>query len=188
MTEPASNKPRTWRPMAAWSVAVVAALGLLFVAAITYAKYREVDRVLGRTFRKHFSPSMAKEAPLKTSEAVALLGGPKQAAGKLGWYLRLPYHVKDVDELGMDIVYMKKCTATILLAFCGPAGERQLVLVLQSNNLPMRMSALQAFRQLQEVSPDGLSALQDALNDKSEEVRTLAAEALKKIRGEETGK
>jgi hypothetical protein len=212
VSEPVSSPPlRTWRPMAAWTAAILLALGLAWFVGAVVVPVWQVRRVL---------PNFPG-APDATWDDVVYkgymyapqLGPPESAAHKLSTYIRAPNFVAPRKNLAMH-----------LLRFCREDGRRRIELFRKDSNPELRVLALQALRMFKDVDATvvGMENLSDpapavrieavgllksslwnrkaddatpaavidvlasvAQRDPDPNVRSAAAEARKKIRGEE---
>ena len=178
-TEPASKPPRTWRPMAAWTAGILLVLGLCWLSAQAL-RVRRTSQVVAEVYSATFTGTrrfqeLAVDAAIKTS--VQKMGGPESAVREISLYLRLPAKFAGRKE-----------TAVLLLRGCGPAAEGQLKQILASPEAGLRQEAVHSLSMLDIDSDRKLSALTGLLEDRDSEVRAAAAEALKKIRGEEPKK
>jgi hypothetical protein len=134
VSEPASPPLGTWRPMAAWTAAIVLALGLAwFVGAVVVPVWQV------RSVVRAYEPSAPKpySAP---AHYVVELGGPKLAAHKLGLYLKLP------DSVASD----KPC-AIWLLSFCDKPGVVKLKELLPDRDAAVRMAAERALTDIRDI-------------------------------------
>ena len=143
-TEQASKPLRTWRPMAAWTAAILLALGLIwFVAAAVVPVWQVRSRLNGLGHFEWKSEQIEDAAYNHQGlSLVAEVGGQRRCA----WALRV------YVSLMPENLAPRKYEAVRCAAFCGEPG-RALLESLQGS-----------------ADPD---------------VRQAAAEALKKIRGEE---
>jgi len=208
VTEHPAPPLRTWRPMAAWTGAILLALGLAWfggAVVVTQVQVRAALKVFcGRNY----------------SEAIGRLGGPAQAATKLSQYLGFP------GALAPD-----KNDALLLLALCDEPGSVAMVEVLRNRDPILRREAciylvaiLDVNARLPKIASDpriavpaltcaltdsdaqvrssaafalgthgakaraAIPALEQALRDENEEARKAAAKALKQIRDKEPPK
>ena len=167
MTEPADPPApplRTWRPMAAWTAAILLALGLIwFVAAVVVPVWQVRQAVLKTRKNEYLDPALG----LKLVED---LGGPAKAAPKLVLYIRMPKSIAPQCE-----------TAAMLLGSCGKAGALQAVELLSSPNLRGRISDACVLDAIWRMGPDGdvaVPAIVPLLQDPSSFIRFKAAAAL----------
>jgi hypothetical protein len=109
------------------------------------------------------------------TEMVERLGGPRAAANKLVLYSRLP------DRLAPN-----RIGAMWLMGWCGSEAVPRLLELLKSENLWMRKVAANVLGNTGDQR--AVEPLIAALRDQDDTVRRCAAEALKKLRGEEAGK
>ena len=214
MTEPTerATKPlRTWRPMAAWTAGILLALGLAwFVGAVVvpYAQVRSAIRDLLEHADTYEDDHSAHE---HHTEVVQSLGGPEAALRKVRFYLRLPRPLAPHPEEAAGI--LGDCgPAGFLAAFdllddedravqerAGLAllgmmefddwGMEQLSKSLKHGNPAVRRRAA---RGLGIVGTSGSvlrakaeAMLEPVTGDPDSSVRSAAAEALKKTKGEE---
>jgi hypothetical protein len=203
VTEPAAQLPkplRTWRPMAAWTAAILLALGLAwFVAAVVVPAWRVRAEVL---------PVMVQAADMREEPGdyvIQSLGGGSDAARKLGAYLRLP-----------ALLARHRRLASAILGQCGHYACSELARCSEDQDCDVRREAIEALGRLRsaqavvplirglgdnderiraiaasalgDIGPEAsaaIPALNKCLSEWKEPTRTVAAEALKKIRGEE---
>ncbi len=160
MTEPASAKPRTWRPMAGWSLVVLCLAGLGMLATYVYHD-------IGRTRAVLRTEPVGSE---KCAAALEELGGPEKAVGRISLYLRMPRLTED------DIQY-----SFILLSHCRRPAVGLLARSLQHGNSAVRDRAAWALGVIGPDAADAVPALASALADKDEAVGFQAANSLAAI-------
>jgi len=115
-------------------------------------------------------------------QTVARLGGDREAALKLRVFLLMPDWF--TEGLGQPDDLGGKEWATLLLGHCGEPGARQLIARLGHKIPYCRYVAIVALVEGGPQARLALPALERRLTDENSEVRSAAAEALKKIRGE----
>jgi len=181
MPEPAEQpaKPlRTWRPMAAWTAGILLALGLIWFVAAVVVPVWQTDKVL-RAPRPHPERLLVPYERWRSGElepyveAVNSLGGPETASGRLSVYLRTPRRIAP-----------HKAKAIFILGLCGPHAVPALRRAVKDTDEGLRCQAIWALSQIGAGAQPAVADLQQALGDESDRVRTAAAEALKRIRGE----
>jgi len=179
VTEPATKPLRTWRPMAAWTAGILLALGLVWFVGAVVAPVWQTDKVL-RDPRPHPERLLVPYERWSSSElkpyveAVNSLGGPETASNRLSVYLRTPRRIAPHKE-----------KAIFILGLCGPNAVPALRRAIQDTDEGLRCQAIWALSQIGAGAQPAVADLQQALGDESDRVRSFAAEALKKIRGEE---
>ena len=160
MSEPASIKPRTWRPIALWSAAILLALGLAwFVGAVAVPVWQTRAAVKKHAINSDFIG------------AVRSLGGPEQAASKLRFYFLLPERWTE-----------SRWFAARLLGHCGPSAApslRRLLRAPESESTDVRIQALDSLNDLAPSS--AVPELIAALEDKDPTVRSMSAKVLGRI-------
>jgi hypothetical protein len=176
--------------MAAWTAGILLVLGLVwFVGAVVVPLVR-VHRAAH--WNMHYSP---RDSDVGVYQVVAFyqvrfqaqeLGDPSQSARIMALYLRLPKYVASRHE-----------RVSMMLDACRVDAEerftRSLITDLGHKDALARLCAAQALAYLPSLyrSPGMIEAvpvLEKLLNDEDTRVRSAAAEALKKIRGEEPPK
>jgi hypothetical protein len=78
--EPTPPRRRTWLPMALWTAAIVAGLGVVWAGASVYATLREVRGALVELVEHE------GDADSLTGPIIARIGGPGEAARKITLY------------------------------------------------------------------------------------------------------
>jgi HEAT repeat protein len=158
MPEPADQLTpplRTWRPMAAWTGAILLALGLAwFLASETVVLYRA-------------HAILCQKASLSPEESLRRLGGPERAARTLTLYLRLPGWWANQREM-----------AVYLLGRCGKAAVPALIRALSDPSPYVQVAAASTLSNLAGESSAVVPALLESLGDPAPELRAVAAHAL----------
>ena len=208
---PSSQPLRTWRPMALWTAAILAALGLIWLVttmAVPYVQMRSAIRSLLERADTYEDAHSARE---HFAEVVQGLGGPEAAIRKVKFYVGLPERLAPHRE-----------EAAGILGDCGPAGFQAAFNLLDDRDPRVRESAGLALLGMMEFEDEwgmeqlsrslkhgdpavrrraarGLgivgtsgsilhakaeAVLKSAAEDTDPSVRTTTAEALRKIRGE----
>jgi len=163
---------RTWRPMILWSAGIVLAMVLVwFVAAVVVPVWQVHAAVM--------------DTQASSGQNITPMSGePRQNAAKIRMYIR----VTRPDGSREKAAYM------LYIACAASSGSRgdfgALLDGLADANPDIRLVSVDLLGKLRScVGSDGVAmALQAATLEKDERVRTAAAEALKKIRGEEPAK
>ncbi len=195
MTEPVeqANPPlRTWRPMAAWTGAILLILGLAWFVGAVVVPVWQTRRVVLAVYAEEpvgFSMMSRHAQEECRKKAIATLGGPERAATRLKHFLMLPEwaNPKRSDTMPPLAIFDigPRGEALELLGHCGRSGAIVLAGILDGNDTTLcPLAALE----LGEIGPEAevaAPALIRKLGDNAESVRSAAAEALKKIRGEE---
>ena len=182
-----TQPPRTWRPMVAWTAGVLALLGVVwFVTSICVSLRRAHYRA------QTVATAEDGEELIDGEEAIRQLGGKERAAQYLALYLRWP------DRLSPYRGQKERHNAMAILSRCGVAGVPPLIRILTEEDAPVDRrypfwkNHYFAALELGRIGPDAAAAvpvLTKALaSDPNPSVRAAAAEALKKIRGEEPPK
>ena len=160
---------RTWRPMAAWTGAILLALGLAWfvgAVAVPWWQVRGAARIASES-EEGFLGSAGRSV-------VDNLGGPELAATRLRTYRRLPPWAAPYRAGTLD-----------LLGCCGKPGVPALIDALGDADRAVRAMAAWHLGRIGPDAREATAALTDRLTDTEADVRSAAAEALKKIRGEE---
>jgi hypothetical protein len=133
MLEPAeqpTKPPRTWRPMVAWTLGILAALGLAwFVGAVAWPVW-QVRGIAKSWEGGRYHPMYAGRF---FSSEIAQLGGPASASRKLGIYLRMPVGSSE-----------NRCTAAAILGECGDPALPELRRLLEDRDARVRQTAAEA--------------------------------------------
>jgi hypothetical protein len=231
---PPAKPLRTWLPMAAWTAGILLALGIAwFVGAVVVPVWRTREVIW--TNNVHSGSVHTPSLPGTMEE----LGGPEQAAGRLGMFIRMPKWFTEFDPHDMPgREYHDVDFAVTVLACCGRPAVRHLIWALRHPDPETRVSAMWSLGMIgpeaREALPTLIAATRDRtemrsglpvfgdeahhhvmsvrqfaataigaigpeaagaapqltelLTDELDEVRMAAAEALKKIREEDTGR
>jgi len=184
--------PRTWRPMALWSAAILAALGLAWLAAAVVTQLvqtRHEIRLCVASCRDAVEvrgPSTEKFAERTQLEAIEHLGGARSAVRRLRIFRHAPDWFAErgaqPDDLG------NKDWAILLLGHCGQPGAAELVPLLRGRPKRTQLLALMAAASLGPQGAEAAPFVEPILADEDSWLRAAAAAALKSIRGEEAGK
>ena len=166
MSGPGSATPRTWRPMALWSVGIVCILGLIWLGAAVYSAVREVDAVLREVAVGRLDPEFSlKPAGIGASryipfiqlepiEAVRQLGGPGAAFRKLMLWRRLSWIAPRADGAEVTASQSEMLTGMrTVLGHCGQLGESFLVGELRSPDPQTRSAAAEALKKIKGEEP-----------------------------------
>ena len=156
MTESAvqPSKPlRTWRPMAGWTLGILAALGLAWVVGAVVVPVWQTRSIVVISYGRQPASPPGYDTKISSHEAIRRLGGTSEARRRLNSYVRLP-----------NWAAPDKHRARSLLEYC----DEQDAWATAADTM--------------------LRSLEAMLEDKDPNVRQAAAEALKKIRGQESGK
>jgi len=195
-TDQPAPPPRTWRPMALWSAAIVAALGLAwFVAAVVVPACRT------RRLVELYSTAGIGDKVAVAEDVIRELGGPENAVSRLAQYVRLPARLapRKYDGL-MLIAYCARAPRLASRRYDAPPGAPapSVLLLVAGERRPAAHVAIKALEDLlgtgsAEVRQHSATALgwlglEDLLEDADPSVRAAAAEALEAIRDEEVGK
>jgi len=191
----------TWRPMALWSAGILLALGLAwFVGAVAVPAWRTravlSDLAASSVWRMRTTSlpldwSFADKQAL-AGNAIAALGGPERAIGRLRLYLRLPARLAPQREAAVftltlcgqgaagDLTALARRPETAFYAFCGlsflgPSAHPALEAALRSPDPQARRLAASALAELAAGSAEALRLLAEALGDGAWAVRVLAA-------------
>jgi hypothetical protein len=177
---------RTWLPMAVWTAAIVAGLGVVWAGASVYATLEGTRRVLGDVFVLD-DPATVRAMPkdpriLSPEGAVMRLGGPEEAARKVTFYRQLSWLLPNKVEAppfapwGAD---WESDVSLAVLAECGRAGVPPLVKELGSKRMTARYYAAKGLGRAGKTLPEmAIPALIRALGDSDRSVRLEAASAL----------
>jgi hypothetical protein len=209
VTEPASKPLRTWRPMAAWTAAILLALGLAWFVGAVAVPVWQVRSALPTPYQLDWRGPVeqAENGPLAEEgnqlmrvwgfekRAIDRLGGCERAVRRLSFYLRAP------RWLAPD-----KLHAFRFLVWCEQPARPAILEAMEDPDPSIRLAAIAGImangcaRRAQDIGtavffffPDGdddtraraSARLEWLLSDGDPKVRAAAAEALKKIRGEE---
>lgn len=153
MTDPTSQPPkppRTWRPMAAWTAALLLGLGLLGGIGILLRTYLQTKSVL-RSLSSHQILREEDAAPV-----IEQLGGREKAAAKLSLYLRLP------EWLAPD-----RSFAGELLGSCGESGVPALTRALDDKDWIIHWRAIWHLGRIGPPASPAAPKLVELLRDKS---------------------
>jgi len=173
MADQDSPRPpdRSRRAVIFATVGIVVIMGLAVFYVAVVAPLRETHAVVRGFTARHWFGEAAEDA-------VARLGGPERAAGRLATYLRLPRWMRTDRD-----------AAVVLLGRIGPDAKcavPALVKALGYSDAHVCMWATQALGRIGPAAKDAAPALERLRDDPNEEqhIRNAAAAALKKIRGE----
>jgi HEAT repeat protein len=158
--EPA-KPPRTWRPMAAWSAAIIAFLGVTFAAAKVFPAYRSVNQALQGLQDRHVRDE---------ATAIGLLDGPDAASSAITIYLHIPGREPTKCKLAIEV-----------LGECGSPAVPELLRLLHDSDPEMRLAAAGAIARCGPEAKGACGALRAALTDGHAPVRAMAAAALTNI-------
>jgi len=169
--QPGPAKPlRTWRPMALWTAAILAALGLAwFTGAVALPLY-QVHAAARRCAQHEGGKGEGIEISFS---AIEELGGETQAAARLRVYLRLPRWVAK-----------HKDGAMVMLGSCGRPAVPALIEVLRDPDRSLHSSAANSLGLMGIEAPEAVPALVEALTEPHDNARAGAAWALGEIRTE----
>jgi hypothetical protein len=183
MPEPTDQpaKPlRTWRPMAAWSGAILLALGLVWFVGAVVVPVWQVRTILAEIAQTDPSaiaiPSQGLSVEFyglasgKCQEAVERMGGPRKASRTLGICCRLPRKVLARRDACFE-----------LLTHCGPDGLATLKRLGRSPDPERRHAALMAIGDCHQADGPTVQLLTSALREEHPFVRLAAATALGQI-------
>jgi len=194
---------RTWRPMALWTAAILAALGLAwFLGAVVGPLWQAraaIERYRPRC--SHLNASGELWNPKSAAQEVERLGGAREASRRLSLYLRLsgslaPHRKYAASMLGAckgqgvsvltKLLKDKDDAVRRQAAWAlGNTGDAQavepLIEVLQDKNQPepVRFAAGHAIVGIGDIR--AVEILKRALSNRHEQVREYAAEALGNI-------
>ena len=171
-----SRPARTWRPMALWSAALLAGLGLLWLVAgvaLPFWQTRKTVSGVQQDF-EHIAKmggavNSADEDEL-LGKSVQELGGPRAAAGRLQRYLRMS------ERLAPN----KHC-AVALLSRCEGHGIGAMSEALANPDVLCRRWAGRYLAEIGPAAAPAVPALVKALKDGDASVRSHAAYALGRI-------
>ena len=176
--EGGASPPRTWRPMLAWTAAIIAAAGISWPTASAVSWRCQVRTALVG-YREHGAPCGGY-----ANHVVKELGGPAATLAKVRFYLWLPRCLAPERALALDV-----------LGGCGKPAVPLLLRALREADLATRQSAAYALGRIGPDAEEAIPALEAACQDRDELVRHEATEALKRIhedlkrvRGEEPAK
>ena len=167
---------RTWGPILLWTAAIVAATGLAwFIGALAVPYFRTraaVKRCVGPQFG-------SIEFALRTGREMILMRGPENTAKNLTRYLHAPVRWTP-----------NRPVAASMLSLCFGEGDQELIRLVKNDEEPAVRIAVISYFGFSDASrnPGVLEVLNTACQDPELEVRSAAAEALKKIGAREAGK
>jgi hypothetical protein len=171
VTEPAGQptKPRTWRPMALWTVAMLLALGLIwFVAAAVVPVWQVRSLVAAEEARSHYG-ALSYKCPVAGDAR-------RRYIDRCVVYLKLP-----------DFIAPHKTTAALMLGGCGYDALPELLREIHASGLQRRAIAAASIGM---TGPQGRTASQElaslALTDPEAAVRDTALNALAWLYRDET--
>ena len=201
MPEPAeqpspAKPPRTWRPMVGWTLGILAALGLCWFVGAVLVPVWGVRAVLVSASDMTTEPG---------ENVIESLGGSQDAARRLGLYLRLPGFLVPHRRLAASILGQCGHYACSELARCSEDQDCDvrreavealgrlrtaqavvpLIRGLGDNDERIRAIAASALGDIGPEASAAIPTLNKCLSEWKEPARTVATEALKKIRGEE---
>jgi hypothetical protein len=159
---PSAGKPRRprWRGLLGWAAALAVLVAVIAFFALAVKPVLDVHeavlRVQGNCTTEEFDA------------AVAGLGGPARAAGKLGLYCRAPRRAAPEREW-----------AAWLLAHCGAKAVPHLLRLASDDDPDVRVAAMSGLGSLRD--PRAVEPLLAALGSPHEAIRVTAARALGKI-------
>jgi len=216
VAEQPAKPPRTWRPMAAWTAAILLALGLAWFIGAVVVPYWQVRRaVASRLERNEVGYEDGPDYRKHGAEIVESLGGAAAAARKTRGYmirsgLPAPHREEAVWILGFcgkeaytDVLNLLEDQDPLVRESAGRAlydmfefedgsWQKPLLASLRANDPTERRRAAEGLGAIAGIcSPidhQVMAALRAALKDSDASVCAAAAEALKKIRGEEAPK
>jgi len=161
VTEPAEQpaKPlRTWRPMALWSAAILAALGLTWFVGAVVVPMVLTHRALERG---------GADNEINGEAVIAELGGPERAARRLTGYLRLP-----------DRLASRRAVAAYELGLCERRAVPALLGCLSDPNPDVRAMAAVGLELAEATPEEAVPGLAGLLRDANANVQCNAAQAL----------
>ncbi len=164
MTEQAgpSAKPRTWRPMALWTAAILLALGLAWFVGTVAAPVWQVRRI---------TDEIGQDTDHQEARGMIMkLGGQEAAVGKLTLFIRMP------DSIAPQ---WNKKMAAILLGFSGKMGADLLLAQVRTSELQTRFWTIAAIGHADDHR--AVEPLISALSDREEVVRAAAASGLGRL-------
>ncbi|HOX08413.1 MAG TPA: hypothetical protein PK280_18605 [Planctomycetota bacterium] len=180
MTEPADQpaKPlRTWRPMAAWTAAILLALGLAWFVGAVVVPVWQVNNAVNDLERSQ--PAKVHYLGLASAIEGRLLDNPREAARKTRLYIRLLRPSGD-----------RESAAYLLLQICdGRSVVAALDGITDSNPL-IRLASVEGLRdcELGNRITEVIAALELAATDRHEDVRSAADYSLQTVRAKAAGK
>ena len=177
--QPNPPKPvRTWRPMVAWTLGILAALGLAWVVGAVAVPLWQVRRAM------------------LTSDEIESLGGARAAARKLCLYIRMPEWL--APERKRAVYLLEKCNpdnvpewiillddrdpsvrwlaADTLEEIAAPEAVAPLVAALKERDPSVRLAIIRALGTL--GSPQAVEPLVNVLRKDEADCRRMAAYAL----------
>ena len=183
-TEDASPPLRTWRPMAAWTAGILLALGLVWGGAKTVRLYR-THQVFSH-YGDYFT------GPRDEQVLIADLGGREAGLSRCREYISLPTQLIGTEN---------KLRALTALGFHGEGCLPILQDAMHSGDALMRVGAVRGFCQyllhedqgLQKFSSvpryqEVIDVIKAAQSDSDLDVRSTAADALRRITDQELPK
>jgi hypothetical protein len=178
--------------MALWSAAILAALGLAWLAGTVVTQLfqtrDEIRRCVWscRDAVEFRGPSTQKFAERTQLEAIEHLGGARNAVRRLRIFRHAPDWFTErgtqPDDLG------NKDWAILLLGHCGQPGAAELVPLLRDRQKRTQLLALMAAEHLGPQGAEAVPFVEPLLADEDSWLRGAAADALKAIRGGEPAK
>ena len=166
--QPVQPPLRTWRPIALWTAGILLALGLAWFVGAVVVPVWQTRAAVTRCYDRRALLARA------LVDEVDVLGGPDEATQKLGLYLRVP-----------DPLAPHRMIATRMLGECGRCAVPALKSLLDDEDKTVRYWAAWELGNVGTAAEDTAPALTRALADADGDVRQAAADALKKIRGDE---
>ena len=155
VTDQPAKALRTWRPMAAWTAGILLVLGLIGLGVKIYVVYRETDRVVESAFSLS-QTDLVVDIPASSGDDQRKTSEEEELMASLGTPSRAAV------KLGWYLrVYRHKNARYV-------AAKRRTAVCL-----------------LRLCGPAAEGTLRGLSEDRDEDVRFCAAEALHKIRGEE---
>jgi HEAT repeat protein len=204
VSEPAT-KPRTWRPMAAWTAGILLALALVWFVAMFVLPVWQTRSALSecaaklRTVRDLLGVPSGK--PAVWDEALERLGGRQRAARKLWLYIRMPEFAAPRQELAVTLLWWcgedslpaliwatdhlrgdARVEAIMAISRLGSGGSLAVVSLIGAADDPdwkVRKATTWAFACMKDAQ--AVPVLAERLSDENHDVRDHAAFALGEI-------